>query len=230
MVKRIFVEKKKGYDIEAQGMFRDLKQNLKIEGLTGIRIIICYDVEGIDKKQYEKARNTIFSEPQVDVAYDEIIRLSEDERVFAVQYLPGQYDQQADFAAQCLQILTTGEKPVVRVSRVIAASGDITDEDFNRIKGYCINPIESHEVSLDKPETLETDYVKSHGEKTVEGFIDKTEQELAGLIDELSLAMDVEDIKFCRRYFKDQEKRNPTLTELRMIDTYWSDHCRHTTF
>jgi phosphoribosylformylglycinamidine synthase len=230
MVKRIFVEKKKGYDIEAQGMFRDLKQNLKIEGLTGIRIIICYDVEGIDKKQYEKARNTIFSEPQVDVAYDEIIRLSEDERVFAVQYLPGQYDQQADFAAQCLQILTTGEKPVVRVSRVIAASGDITDEDFNRIKSYCINPIESHEVSLDKPETLETDYVKSHGEKTVEGFIDKTEQELAGLIDELSLAMDVEDIKFCRRYFKDREKRNPTLTELRMIDTYWSDHCRHTTF
>ena len=118
----------------------------------------------------------------------------------------------------------------MRVSRVIAASGDITDEDFNRIKSYCINPIESHEVSLDKPETLETDYVKSHGEKTVEGFIDKTEQELAGLIDELSLARDVEDIKFCRRYFKEREKRNPTLTELRMIDTYWSDHCRHTTF
>jgi phosphoribosylformylglycinamidine synthase len=125
MVKRIFVEKKKGYDIEAQGMFRDLKQNLKIEGLTGIRIIICYDVEGIDKKQYEKARNTIFSEPQVDVAYDEIIRLSEDERVFAVQYLPGQYDQQADFCRTVIQILTTGKNRCAGYPRVYMPQQEI---------------------------------------------------------------------------------------------------------
>jgi phosphoribosylformylglycinamidine synthase len=230
MVKRIFVEKKEGYDVEAQGMFRDLKENLKIKGLDKIRVIIRYDIGGITDEHYAAARSTIFSEPQVDTVYDETMQFEENERVFAVQYLPGQYDQRADFSAQCLQILTTGEKPEIRVARVISVIGNISDDDFNHIKDYYINPIESSEVSLGKPDSLSIQHQPVHDVEVIDGFIDKTRQQLEELVAQLSLAMDIDDVEFCRQYFKNEEKRNPTLTEIRMIDTYWSDHCRHTTF
>lgn len=230
MVKRIFVEKKEGFDIEARGMLRDLKENLEIKGLNHVRVIVRYDVEGITEEQYEMARNTIFSEPPVDKAFDENIEFFDDERVFAVSYLPGQYDQRADFAAQSLQILTTGEKPVVRAARIIAVKGEVSDSDFEKIKSYCINPVEAHEVTLDKPSNLEMKYEIPTDVEVINAFIEKSDDELQIMINELGLAMDLEDIKFCRNYFRDDERRNPTVTEIRMIDTYWSDHCRHTTF
>ncbi len=230
MVKRILVEKKAGYDVEAKGIYRDLTDNLLISGLSGVRVLVRYDVAGLTEQQYLAARSTIFSEPPVDNAYDETAPFSADERVFAVSYLPGQYDQRADFAAQCLQVLTTGEKPTVRTARVIAVSGGISDEDFDRIKSYCINPVEAHEVSLEKPTALDMHYEIPGDTEVVEGFLNKTDDELSDLIAGMGLAMDLEDIKFCRAYFRDSEGRNPTVTEIRMIDTYWSDHCRHTTF
>ena len=230
MVKRIFVEKKNGYDIGAKGLFKDVSENLKIKGLTNIRIVVRYDVEGIDDEQYNDAKHTIFSEPQVDDAFDENIEIKADERVFAVQFLPGQYDQRADFAAQCLQILAHGDKPTVRAAKLIIISGNISDSDFVRIKNYCINPVEAHEVSLEKPLNLIAKYDMPDDVEILDGFIDKNEEELGSFIAELGLAMDIEDVKFCQTYFKDTEKRNPTITEVRMIDTYWSDHCRHTTF
>ncbi|MDR0405376.1 MAG: phosphoribosylformylglycinamidine synthase, partial [Clostridiales bacterium] len=230
MVKRIFAEKKDGYDIEAREMLRDLTENLKIKGLRKVRVIARYDVEGISDAQYTAARKVIFSEPPVDYVYDEHMTFAEGERVFAAAYLPGQYDQRADFAAQCLQILTTGEKPVVRAARVVAVSGDVSDDDFRKIKDYCVNPVESREVSLEKPSRLEMTYEIPGDVEVISGFTAKTEAELSGMIRGLGLAMDAADIKFCQNYFAVGEKRDPTLTELRMIDTYWSDHCRHTTF
>jgi len=230
VVKRIFVEKKKNYDIYAMGLFKDIKENLNIDGLSGVRVVVRYDVEGISDKQYLDAKHTIFSEPQVDNVYDENIEISITDRAFAVEFLPGQYDQRADFAAQCLQILTHGEKPIVRAAKLIILSGDISDEEFSKIKDYCINPVEAHEASLEKPKDLSAKYDVPNDVEVLGGFITMQDEDLQNLINELGLAMDLEDIKFCRNYFADDGKRNPTITEIRMIDTYWSDHCRHTTF
>lgn len=229
-VRRIYVEKKSGYDVSARDLLVDIRDNLGIKNLTNLRIINRYDVSGITDDEYKAAKHTIFSEPPVDIAYDEEIEIDKNDRFFAIEYLPGQYDQRADSTAQCLQILTQNERPSVRTAKLIVLSGNISDDEFEKIKSYCINPLESREASIEKPESLEYPQVEVYNVKEVESFIEMTDEELAGLMEEMGLAMSFEDLKFCQEYFRDTEKRNPTITELRVIDTYWSDHCRHTTF
>lgn len=229
-VRRIYVEKKPEFAVEARHLYEDLKENLGIKGLTGLRIINRYDVAGISEEEYRLARDTIFSEPPVDVAYDEVLPLDPRERVFAIEYLPGQYDQRADSAGQCLQILTQKERPLVRSAKLIVLQGDITEEELAKIKDYCINPVEAREAALDKPASLELEMAEPPEVAVIQGFIDMKEPELAELHARLGLAMGLEDLAFCQTYFRDTEGRNPTITELRVLDTYWSDHCRHTTF
>ncbi|ADG81689.1 phosphoribosylformylglycinamidine synthase [Thermincola potens] len=229
-VRRIFVEKKPGYDVEAQNLYRDLKENLDIAGLERLRIVNRYDIEGISDEEYRNARTTVFSEPTVDYVYDEALPVDDGDIVFAVEYLPGQYDQRADSAAQCVQILTQKERPVIRSARVIVLKGSISDDEVARIKSYCINPVDSREASLDKPLTLGMECIVPPDVAVVAGFISLPDGELQRLMDEMGLAMSFADLKFLQEYFRDTEKRDPTVTELRVIDTYWSDHCRHTTF
>jgi len=229
-VRRLYVEKKKGYDVEARELFRDLKCNLGISALESLRIINRYDVSGISDEEFEKSKRTIFSEPPVDYVYEEELPVGEDERFFAVEYLPGQFDQRADSAVQCIQMLTLSDEAQCRAARVIALKGNISDEDYKRIKDYCINPVESYEASLEKPETLEVEVKQPEQVKTITGFIELDEPGIESMRSELGLAMSKEDLLFCRDYFRDTEKRDPTITEIRLIDTYWSDHCRHTTF
>lgn len=229
-VRRIYVEKKKGFDIEARSLYRDLKYNLGISGLKGLRIIIRYDMAGLSDEDYAKARTTIFSEPPVDNIYDEDIAFAPEEKVFAAEFLPGQYDQRADSASQCVQMLTKGERLQCRAARVIALTGDISSEDYARIKDYCINPVDSREAVLEKLDTLETRVEYPEDVRIMKGFTGMDDEKLDLLMKELGLAMSLEDLAFCQNYFKNTEHRDPTLTEIRMIDTYWSDHCRHTTF
>ncbi len=227
-VYRIFVEKRPEYAVEAKGMLSDLKTALRPDGLEGLRILNRYDVEGISEQDFEKAIPTVFSEPQVDVIYKSFPETKE--RLFAIEYLPGQFDQRADSCAQCIQLLTQGERPVVKSARVIILSGKISDETFEKIKNYLINPVESREASLEQPESLDTTYSEPSKVKILKNFTNLTYEQLGEVIKEFSLAMDVDDLEFCRDYFKNVEHRDPTMTEIRMIDTYWSDHCRHTTF
>lgn len=229
-VKRIYVEKKNDYAVSAKDLYNDIRDNLGIKNLTNLRIVNRYDISGITEEEYKSARNTIFSEPTVDNSYDEIFNISKNERVFAIEYLPGQYDQRADSAAQCLQILTQKERPEVKTAKLIVLSGNISDIEFEKLKNYCINPLESREASLEKPVTLEFQAAFPEDVKSVDGFIYMDENKLANFMDRMGFAMNYEDLKFCQEYFRDTEKRNPTVTELRVIDTYWSDHCRHTTF
>ena len=229
-VRRVFIEKRAGYDIEAQGLFRDIKYNLGIKDLTRVRIINRYDIQGITEEDYLRARNIVFAELPVDIAYDEQFTPDEGDRLFALEYLPGQYDQRADSAAQCVQILTGGEKPVIRAAKLIEISGKITDCQFEFIRNYCINPVESREASLEKPESLDSDMKIPTCVPTIEGFILLSKGELQQLKEKMGFAMTIEDLDFCRKYFKFTEQRDPTVTELRVLDTYWSDHCRHTTF
>ncbi len=229
-VKRLFVEKKKPYDVEAQGLLSDLVETLGIKSLEALKIVNRYDMEGISDTEYLMARNTIFSEPPVDFAYDEEYSLPEGSRAFAVEYLPGQYDQRADSAAQCIQLLTQGERPDINAARVIVLNGKITDEELEAIKKYYINPVESREAGMEKPETLKTEVEQPENVTVIDGFTSKGPEQLSDLLKNMGFAMSFEDILFCQGYFKNTEKRNPTVTEMRMIDTYWSDHCRHTTF
>lgn len=230
VVRRIFVEKKPGFDVEAQSLFDDLKENLGIKGLKGVRVMNRYDISGISQEEYEMARNTIFSEPPVDYVYDEVLETGGGERVFAMAYLPGQYDQRADSAAQCMQILTQKDRPVIVSAKLIVLTGDIADSDLAAVKAYCINPVDSHEVPLDKPVSLELRCEVPQDVAVVTGFIGKNAEELGEFLGSMGFAMSLEDLKFLQGYFRDTEKRDPTVTELRVIDTYWSDHCRHTTF
>ncbi len=229
-VKRIFVEKKPGFDVEGQHLCKDFREILDIIALDKVRIINRYDVAGIDEQVYREARNTIFSEPPVDDVYDEVLPLAGDEHIFAVEFLPGQYDQRADSAAQCIQILTQGERPVVAAAKVIVLMGDLTAAQIDKIKQYYINPVESREASLDKPETLDVVMSEPEDVQTIENFIVMDEQELQAFAANSGFAMSIDDLQFCQTYFREEERRNPTITELKMIDTYWSDHCRHTTF
>ncbi|MCK9479645.1 MAG: phosphoribosylformylglycinamidine synthase [Firmicutes bacterium] len=230
MVKRILTEKKEGYDIEAQGIFSDLKNNLKISGLQKIRVINCYDIETITGNQHQEIKKESFYDILLENAYDETIDFKENENVFAMQYLPGQYDQGADFISQWLSVFTLGERPKVRTSKIISAVGKISGDDFCRIKSYLINPVESCEIVLKKPKNLDIHCNAVADVETIDGFIDKNRDELSKFGDDFGLAMDVDDLELCKNYFKNDEKRNPTTTEIKMIDTYWSDHCRHTTF
>ncbi len=227
MVYRIYVEKKEELANEAHELLSDARTLLGITSLEKVRLLNRYDAEGIGEKEFNYAVKTVFSEPQTDMA-TELPDLA-GARVFAVEYLPGQFDQRADSAAQCIQIIYKGERPLVRSAKVYALYGDISDEQLAAIKKYVINPVEAREAALAMPETLVTEYDRPTTVATLTGFTDKTRNELEGMISELGLAMDSDDIVFCREYFL-SEQRDPTITELRMIDTYWSDHCRHTTF
>ena len=229
-IRRLYVEKKAGCDVEAQHLLEDLQENLGIAGLKGLRILNRYDVEGICDRDYEDAKNTIFSEPPVDFVYEETVPFDRDEIAFATEYLPGQYDQRADSAMQCIQLISQAEKPAIAVAKVYALKGEISPEETAQIKAYCINPVDSREAALEKPKSLKLQTERPEDVKVFEGFIDKTEEEIDKLRTELGTAMSREDMLFCQEYFKNVEKRNPTVTEIKVIDTYWSDHCRHTTF
>ncbi|MBQ7968435.1 MAG: phosphoribosylformylglycinamidine synthase [Clostridia bacterium] len=226
---KVFVERKQGYRIEAESVKRDLRENLMISGLEGVRFINRYYVEGISEEIFEKAKYTIFSEPQTDIAADGI-EYSEKERVFAVEYLPGQFDQRADSCSQCIQILTQGDRPIVKTAKIYILSGEISDEEFASIKKYIINPVECREASFEMPASLEDKHEMPDMVPTIDGFTAMTRPDFKGFIAKYALAMDEDDVEFCVKHFRDEEKRDPTLTELRLIDSYWSDHCRHTTF
>ncbi len=229
-VRRIYVEKKKGFDVEASHLLKDLKENLSMDGLKEVRLVHRYDVQGITDEEYAAARNLIFSEPPVDFAYDEEYPIPEGARFFASELLPGQYDQRADSAAECIQLLTKKERPNVRVAKLTVLIGDITEEDLERIKKYLINPVEAWEAPMGHFDTLEMETNVPADVAVLEGFISLSEDELKAMLLKYGFAMDLDDILFCQHYFAETEKRDPTITEMRMIDTYWSDHCRHTTF
>lgn len=229
-VYRIYVEKKPEYAVLANSVLSDLRTALRVEGLESVRILNRYDAEGLSEENFNAAKGTVFSEPSVDVTYSELPKLSEDSRVFAVEFLPGQFDQRADSCEQCIQLLNGGKRCVVKNARVYILTGKISDETFEKIKKYIINPVESREASLDRKETLDVKYDIPTEVKILDGFISLDESGLVKFIEDYRLAMDLDDIKFCQNYFKNDEKRDPTITEIRMIDTYWSDHCRHTTF
>lgn len=228
-IRRLYVAKKGIFADEAKRLLTDLQENLLIKGLTDIHIFHRYDVSGLDDAAFEAAKNMIFSEPPVDAVYD-TLPTREGDTVLAVEYLPGQYDQRADSAVQCLQMLTMKNDSLVRTAQVIVLSGDLSAEDIDAVKHYCINPVEAREASLEPAESLELAWEKPADVPTVEGFISMDDAALTDLSAQMGLAMSFDDLKFVQTYFRDEEKRNPTITEIRVIDTYWSDHCRHTTF
>ena len=229
MVYRIYVEKKPRFAVDGGAVLADLNVALGIKTVENVRIINRYDCEKLPKENFEAAVPTVFSEPPVDEVYYELPKPAADERMFAVEFLPGQFDQRADSAAQCIQMLCPGERPVVKYAKIYVLKGKISDDEFARIKHYLINAVESRECGFDKYDTLEVKYTIPTSVETLTGFINKTDAELADFVVHYGLAMDNDDIKFCQDYFK-SEHRDPTITEIRMIDTYWSDHCRHTTF
>ena len=227
MVYRIYVEKRAGLENEARAALSELRGLLGIKGLSGVRLLNRYDVENIEDAVFSEAVGTVFSEPQLDLVYTECPTA---DRIFAVEYLPGQFDQRADSAAQCIQLLSQCERPLIRTARVYLLEGALSDADLAAIKKYMINPVEAREASLEKPETLVMQYDVPTEVETLTGFTALDDGGLAEFLGRLGLAMDLDDVRFCRDYFKNEEGRDPTLTEIRMIDTYWSDHCRHTTF
>ena len=230
MVYRIFVEKKENFNNEAKALYSDITEFLGIKRLTKIRIFNRYDTENISKKIFDYSIKTVFSEPQLDNVYKELTEANiENAFIFATEYLPGQFDQRADSASQCIQIISQGEKPLIKTAKVYALYGKLTKKDIEEIKKYIINPVEIREANFVKPKTLKEKYKIPKTVQTLNGFINLSDSELFDFIKNYGLAMDIEDIKFCRKYFA-SEKRNPTITEIKIIDTYWSDHCRHTTF
>ncbi|MBQ4193232.1 MAG: phosphoribosylformylglycinamidine synthase, partial [Clostridia bacterium] len=228
MVYRVYVEKRPGLTVEADALKNDLTSFLGLAGLESVRILNRYDAEGLDAGLFDYAKNTVFSEPQVDVTYD-ALDIPAGAFVFAVEYLPGQYDQRADSAAQCIQILSQGVRPTVLSAKVYILTGNLTDEDLAAVKKYVINPVEAREASLAARETLAQQYDVPADVAILDGFRSMTDADLDAFIAKWGLAMDRDDLAFTRSYFRDED-RDPTLTEIRMIDTYWSDHCRHTTF
>ena len=227
MVYRVYVEKKKGQTHEADGLLREIKDFLQIDGLTSVRVLNRYDAENMEESLFAYAVNTVFSEPQVDnVTYE----VPQGQIVFGVEPLPGQYDQRADSAAQCIQIISQLGRPLIRTAKIYVLEGQLTEENVAAIKKHVINAVESREASLELPETLAAKYDAPQTVATVTGFIALDEAGLAELLDKLGLAMDLDDLKFLQNYFANEEHRDPTITEIRVVDTYWSDHCRHTTF
>ena len=229
-VKRLLVEKREGFDLEAKALMKDLKDSLHIDCIDDLRLLNRYDIEGLSDEVCDSAAKTIFSEPNLDVVYKETVEYDKDARVFAVEYLPGQYDQRADWAAQCVQIINEGQRPNINSAKLYILSGDIDDELFAKIKAYVINPVDSREATLEKPETLELETEIPTEVQTLDGFIDLDMAGLEAFLKEQGLAMTIDDLKYVQEYFQNQEKRNPTITEIKVLDTYWSDHCRHTTF
>ncbi len=230
-VRRIFVEKRQGfYDVSAQQLCDDLTETFRLTELKAVRIINRYDIEGLTDEEYAQVRNVVFSEPPVDVVYEDHLPDFPNSRMFAVEYLPGQYDQRADSAAQCVQLVTQKERPRIATARVIVLVGALDDALVREIKKYCINAVESREASLSKPESLEMEVEEPSDVEILAQFNTWDEASLQAFMEERGFAMSFEDLQFCQKYFRETEQRPPTITELRVIDTYWSDHCRHTTF
>ena len=229
-VKRIYVEKKPEYAVAAKELLENIHSYLNIQSVTGVRVLIRYDIENITDKTYEGAKTVVFSEPPVDFLYEEELPKAEDEKLFTVEYLPGQFDQRADSAEQCVKLLNETEEPVIRSATTYVLKGAVTDEEIERIKEFCINPVDSREAAEEKPETLITKFEEPADVAVFDGFTTMPEAELKELYDSLGLAMTFNDFKFIQVHFAGEEKRNPTVTEIRVLDTYWSDHCRHTTF
>ena len=228
---RCYVEKKPGFAVEAEHLFGELRHTLGLTGLTGVRVLRRYDVEGVDAAVYAAARTTVLSEPQVDALWDEVMPAPEGEHtLLAVEALPGQYDQRADSCAQCIQMMHGGERPTVRAATVYVLEGTLTAQEAAKARGYLINPVESREAALDKPATLRQDYPVPAAVPVLEGFTALDRAGLESVLAQYALAMDLADLAFLQAYFRDEEGRDPTLTEVRVVDTYWSDHCRHTTF
>lgn len=227
---RVFVEKKPGFDVEARRTRADLAENLGLSSIEDLKLVNRYDISGLSRGEFAAARGTIFSEPNVDAVYEEEYPLPDGYRAFAMEYLPGQYDQRADSAAQCVQLLTQGERPAVASAKLVAVKGALTDAEFERIRNYMINPVESRLASFKKPDTLDAKAEVPPDVSRVEGFVAWEGEKLRGYYESMGFAMSFEDLLFCRDYFRNEEKRDPTVTELRVLDTYWSDHCRHTTF
>ena len=229
-VRRIYVEKKAPFAVKAKELKGDLKNYLNLKTIEDVRIFIRYDVEHISDEVFERACRTVFSEPPVDELYREEIAVPENGRVFSVEYLPGQFDQRADSAVQCVKFLNEEENPIIRTATTYLITGSLTDEEFEQIKSYCINPVDSRETGMVKPDTLETVYEEPADVKVLDGFAHLPEAELKALYDSLGLAMTFRDFQHIQNYFAGEEHRDPTMTEIRVLDTYWSDHCRHTTF
>ena len=229
-VKRVYVEKKPEYAVQAKDLFHEIRSYLGISALTGVRVLIRYDVENISEETFEKACRGVFAEPPVDVLYKEAFPAAEGARVFSVEFLPGQFDQRADSAVQCVQFIKEDEKPVIRTATTYVIEGELTDEQFEAVKHHCINPVDSRETGMEKPETLVTKFDEPADVIIFDGFKDLEEEKLRELYDSLGLAMTFKDFQHIQNYFRGEEDRDPSMTEIRVLDTYWSDHCRHTTF
>ena len=229
-VRRVYVEKKPAYAVQAKELKHEISSYLGIKSATNVRVLIRYDVENISDEVFEKACRTVFAEPPVDALYLEKFAAAEGARIFSVEYLPGQFDQRADSAVQCVQFLDGDAQPIIRSATTYVIEGNVTDEEFDAIKHHCINPVDSRETGLEKPETLVTVFPEPEDVKIFDGFKDMPEAELKELYDSLNLAMTFKDFQHIQNYFKNEEKRDPSMTEIRVLDTYWSDHCRHTTF
>ena len=229
-VRRVYVEKKADFAVQAKELKHEISSYLNIGSVTGVRVLIRYDVENISDDTFEKACHSVFSEPPVDTLYEESFPMADGARVFSVEYLPGQFDQRADSAVQCVQFLKEDEQPIIKSATTYVIEGDITDDEFAAIKAHCINPVDSRETGLQKPETLVTEFEEPEDVKIFEGFAAMPEDELKALYDSLGLAMTFKDFQHIQNYFRNEEHRDPSMTEIRVLDTYWSDHCRHTTF
>ncbi len=229
-VRRVFVEKKDAFAVKAKELQEEIRSYLGIEGVTGVRVLIRYDVENISDDVFERACRTVFSEPPVDRLYHENFETAADSRIFSVEYLPGQFDQRADSAVQCVRFLKEDEEPVIRTATTYVIEGKITDEEFSAVRSFCINPVDSREAEAGKPDTLVTVFEEPADVKIFDGFCSMEEGALKELYASLNLAMTFRDFQHIQNYFRDEEKRDPSMTEIRVLDTYWSDHCRHTTF
>ncbi len=229
-VKRVYVEKKPEFAVQAKELLYEIKSYLGIEAVTGVRMLIRYDVENLSDATFRRACRGVFAEPPVDRLYQETFPRGENDKVFSVEYLPGQFDQRADSAVQCVRFIKEDELPVIRTAVTYVISGDISGEELKAVKSYCINPVDSRETGLEKPETLVTQFEEPEDVKVLDGFRDMPEEEFKALYDSLGLAMTFKDFLHIRKYFAGEEHRDPSMTEIRVLDTYWSDHCRHTTF
>ena len=229
-VRRVYVEKKPAYAVQAKELKHEISSYLGIKSATNVRVLIRYDVENISDEVFEKACRTVFAEPPVDDLYSEKFEAAEGAKIFSVEYLPGQFDQRADSAVQCVQFLDGDAQPIIRSATTYVIEGNVTDEEFDAIKHHCINPVDSRETGLEKPETLVTVFPEPEDVKIFDGFKEMSEADLKALYDSLNLAMTFKDFQHIQNYFKNEEKRDPSMTEIRVLDTYWSDHCRHTTF
>ena len=229
-VKRVYAEKKQAFAVQAKALQHEIKSYLGIRGVTNVRVLIRYDIENLSDETFERACNGVFAEPPVDTLYKEMFPMKENEQVFSVEYLPGQFDQRADSAVQCVQFIREDEEPVIRTATTYVIEGEMTDEEFEAVKAHCINPVDSRETGMDKPETLVTQFDEPKDVRIFDSFQYMEEGRLKELYNSLGLAMTFKDFLHIQKYFQGEEKRDPSMTEIRVLDTYWSDHCRHTTF